>query len=174
MLRSASPKAEPPPVVVPDPEPEPEPEPVISEAHQAELDALREEWPDVVEKCLVLQPLLKRDLRDSWPLWLTDTALTIGFDPEFSGVMDEVMRLDHGGLHTFFSQRLGRSIRIGYQVMKEAVTWSHHLPEEGQVEKDDPEFHIETAGDNPKEWVKNPAIRQVIEVFHGDIKEIQR
>lgn len=138
------------------------------------MAGLRRDWPDLVEKCLLLQPALKRDLRDSWPVELTETHLIVGFDPEFSGVMEEVKLLDHGGLHTLFSKLLGRSIRIDYQVMKESVTWSHHLPEiQAEPVKDNP-FSVESAGTNPDEWIKNQSIRQVLEIFHGDIIEIQR
>ncbi len=112
-------------------------EPMKPESPPPEVDAdrelaeLREAWPDIVEKCLVIQPLLRRDLRDSWPLRISERTLVIGFDPEFSGEMEEVMQLDHGGLHHFFSEKLGRSVRIDYEVMKEAVTWSHHAPSDG-------------------------------------------
>lgn len=138
------------------------------------MKSLREEWPDLVEKCLLLQPLLKRDLRDSWPLDITETTLTVGFDPEFSGIIDEVKLLDHGGLHHLFSKILKRSVRMDYQVMTQAVTWSHHAPDTEEAEESHQGFSMETAGTNPDEWVKNPSVRQVLEIFHGDIKEIQR
>lgn len=141
---------------------------------ETELAMLRDQWPDLVKKCLVLQPLLKRDLRDSWPMGLSDTTLTIGFDPEFSGLIEEVKLLDHGGLHTLFSRLLQRSVRIEYQVMKQSVTWSHQAPETEEAAPDSLEFSVETAGTNPDEWIKNPAVRQVLEIFHGDILEIQR
>lgn len=141
---------------------------------ESELNTLRETWPDLVEKCLVLQPALKRDLRDSWPLEVTETTLIIGFDPEFSGEMEEVKFLDHGGLHSLFSKQLGRSIRIEYRVMNEAVTWSHQAPETQEAPPGDQPFSVETAGTNPDEWIKNKSVRQVLEVFHGDIIDIQR
>lgn len=141
---------------------------------EKQLADLRKDWPELVEKCLLLQPALKRDLRDSWPLELTGTQLTVGFDPEFCGVMEEVKHLDHGGLHTLFSNLLGRSIRIEYRIMKKPVTWSHHPPENEETRPKDEPFSVETAGTNPEEWIKNQSIRQVLEVFHGDIIDIQR
>lgn len=134
---------------------------------------MKKNWAGLVEKCLVLQPLLKRDLRDSWPIELTSTKLTVGFDPEFSGVMDEVKMLDHGGLHKLFSNLLGRSVQIDYQLMKQSVTWSHHAPEPQSVSESNHVFSAESAGTDPEEWVKNEAVKQVLEVFHGDILEIQ-
>jgi len=104
---------------------------------------------------------------------ITETTLTIGFDPEFSGVMEEVQFLDHGGLHKLFSKILGRSIRIDYEVMKQSVTWSHHEPEPVVVAETSQPFSTKVAGNNPEEWVKNEAVRHVLEIFHGDIKEIQ-
>jgi hypothetical protein len=139
-----------------------------------ELEMLREQWPDLVEKCLILQPLLKRDLRDSWPMHVSDTTLTIGFDPEFSGIMDEVKMLDHGGLHTLFSKLLERSVRIDYQVMTQSVSWSHHAPDAETVKETGQTFSVDSAGNNPDEWIKNESVRQVLEIFHGDILEIQR
>jgi hypothetical protein len=140
-----------------------------------ELADLREAWPDIVEKCLVIQPLLRRDLRDSWPLRVTERTLVIGFDPEFSGEMEEVMQLDHGGVHFFFTDKLGRPIRIQYEVMKEAVTWSHHAPSDEGVSDENPDAATGANGEKTaRDWLRNETIRQVLEVFHGDIIDIQQ
>lgn len=139
-----------------------------------ELADLREAWPDIVEKCLVIQPLLRRDLRDSWPLRISERTLVIGFDPEFSGEMEEVMQLDHGGLHIFFTEKLGRPIRIDYEVMKEAVTWSHHAPSTEAAEVDADAATGANGEKTPQDWLRNETIRQVLEVFHGDIIDIQQ
>lgn len=126
-----------------------------------------------MEKCLVLQPLLQRDLRDSWPIAVSQTKVTVGFDPEFSGSMDEVKMIDHGGLHKLFSNLLGRSVQMDYQLMKEPVKWSHHSPEPPSARETEQKFDAENAGTNSDEWVKNESVRQVLEIFHGDILEIQ-
>ncbi|MEX2382949.1 MAG: hypothetical protein WD490_11225 [Opitutales bacterium] len=140
-----------------------------------ELADLRESWPEIVEKCLVIQPLLRRDLRDSWPLRITERTLTIGFDPEFSGEMEEVNQLDHGGLYHFFSDKLGRPVRMEYEVMKEAVTWSHHSPGEEADAGEETDVATGANGEKtPRDWLRNKTIRQVLEVFHGDIIDIQQ
>ncbi|MEX2608045.1 MAG: hypothetical protein WD708_11935 [Kiritimatiellia bacterium] len=156
-------------------EPErPEPSPPQLDSDR-ELADLRGEWPDIVEKCLVIQPLLRRDLRDSWPLRISESTLTIGFDPEFSGEMEEVMQLDHGGLHHFFSEKMGRPVRILYEVMKEAVTWSHHSPGEESDAGEETDVATGANGEmTSRDWLRNKTIRQVLEVFHGDIIDIQQ
>jgi hypothetical protein len=136
-----------------------------------ELEKLQESWPDLVARSEILQPALRKLLRDSWPVRVEDTVLEVGFDPEFASEITEVQALDHGALHRMFSEVLGRSIRLTYSVLKESVKWSHTAPEE--TETDEGPFSADTAGLDPQAWLKNEKVRQLLEVFHGDILDVQ-
>jgi len=130
---------------------------------QKELEDLQGSWAEIVEHCLSVQPALRKDLRDSWPVSVMENTLTIGFDPEFAAEVEEVSMLDHGVLKNFFSRKLGRQIQVKHTVLERPVTWSH--------EKVGPQPE---SGTESKDWTDNPAIRSVLEVFHGDVIEIQR
>jgi hypothetical protein len=139
-----------------------------------ELTALQQAWPDLVARCELLQPALKRLLRDSWPVQVSDTVLTIGFDPEFATEVEEVKALDHGALHNMFSELLGRSIRVDYTRLRKPVGWSHTAGKENGMEPDTEEdFDPERAGRDPRKWQQHPAVRQVLEVFNGDVIDVQ-
>jgi len=141
-----------------------------------DLEKLQTAWPELVDRCRMIQPLIKQQLRDSWPVEVTETRLTVGFDPEFAEEIEVVRQFDHGALHGLFSQLLGRSVRLEYTVLDAPVTWSHLDPkaEADTDSKDEEPFSAERAGLNPQAWLRNDAVRQVLEVFHGDILKVQR
>ena len=139
------------------------------------LERLKAGWPEVVGRCGLVQPMLEQFLRDSMPVSLSDTTLVIGFDPEFAGEIDQVRQLERGALRHFFQKVLGRAVHLDYTVLQVPVRWSHHPVSEGDVEDDgEPEdFNADTAGLNPRAWLRNEAVRTVLEAFHGDIIDIQ-
>jgi len=140
-----------------------------------ELKALQDSWPELVARCELLQPALKTLLRDSWPVSVTEMELTVGFDPEFATEVEEVKSLDHGALHRMFSEVLGRSIRVGYSRLTHPVSWSHQgaEPSEEKGGSEEEAFDSERAGNDLKQWQRHPKVRQVLEVFNGDILDVQ-
>ena len=149
--------------------------PDVDERIADPLERLRAAWPALMQRCGLVQPMLERYLRDSWPVSLTDTTLVIGFDPEFAGEVDQVRQLERGTLRHLFQRVLGRNVRLDYTVMKESARWSHHPvenPTNGEPDDDAP-FDAESAGLNPRAWLRNDAVRTVLEAFHGDILDIQ-
>ncbi|MCC5848426.1 MAG: hypothetical protein JJU29_10045 [Verrucomicrobia bacterium] len=164
--------------VEPSPPDEPSPAewlPEVDESITDPLERLRAEWPALMHRCGLVQPMLERYLKDSWPMSLTDTTLVIGFDPEFAREIDQVRQLERGALRNVFQRVLGRSVHLDYTVMEEPARWSHH-PVEGPANgapDDDAPFDAESAGLNPRAWLRNDAVRTVLEAFHGDILDIQ-
>ncbi len=140
-----------------------------------ELAALQEAWPELVARCELLQPALRTLLRDSWPVGISEVELTVGFDPEFANEVEEVKLLDHGALHRMFSEVLGRSIRVGYSRLLRPVSWSHVHQEKGEerAEEAEGDFDAERAGNDARQWQRHPKVRQVLEVFNGDILDVQ-
>jgi len=119
----------------------------------------------------MLQPALRRHLRDSLPVSVSETVLEVGFDPEFAQEIEEVRAMDHGTLHTMFTQLLGRSVRLKFRVLDKPVTWSH--VQAGDSGAEEPSFNPESAGTNPREWLKNQTVRRVLEVFNGELVDVQ-
>ena len=104
--------------------------------------------------------------------------MKIGFDPEFAEDLDHARRLDAGGLRHLFQKILGHPVHIDFTLLDRPVRWSHRQvnPSEahGTGDPETPEvFDAESAGLNPQAWLRNQTIRDVLEVFHGDIVEIQ-
>jgi hypothetical protein len=137
-----------------------------------DLKNLQDHWGELVSHCGMLQPALRGHLRDSWPVAVSETVLDIGFDPEFGAEIAEVRAMDHGSLHGMFSQLLGRSIRLRFQLLDKPVTWSHvsGAPSEQAASA---EFQIDQAGADPKAWLQNDSVRKVLEMFNGEIVDIQ-
>jgi hypothetical protein len=164
--------------------PEPVPEPpaastsVKEESGIKSLKELQDNWPGLVEHCAVVQPTLRHLLRDSWPVALSSGNLKIGFDPEFAEDLDHARRLDPGSMRHFFQKVLGHSVHIEFCLLDHPVRWSHKAVKasaetEGDTSAEARGFDSESAGLNPQAWLRNQTVREVLEVFHGDIVEIQ-
>ncbi len=151
-----------------------EPEPML-EPVAATLEELRADWPALAEKCRIAQPLLRHLLMDSWPVSLNETTLVIGFDPEFHGELEQARGGDHAILRHLLGRELGRAVHVEFVLLKEPVRWSHQAPrDDGESVPDEQPFSPESAGVNPRAWMRNAAVRLVLETFNGDILDIQR
>lgn len=119
--------------------------------------------------------MLQNVLRDSWPVSLNETTLVIGFDPEFAGEIEQARHMERGALRGFFQQTLGHPVHLEYTVLDEPVRWSHLTAADAEKTTSGAgnDFDSETAGLNPRAWLANETIRNVLETFHGDILEIQ-
>lgn len=137
-----------------------------------ELERLQRAWPEVVGKCVIVQPLLKAFLRDSWPTAISELRLNIGIDPEFASELELVRQHERGVLGRLFERFLGRKVQLVFEAMTEKVTWSHHKPDDSAPDDDQP-FDIATAGISRQAWQKNEAVRRILESFHGQIIDIQ-
>lgn len=137
-----------------------------------ELERLQKAWPEVVSKCRVVAPLIARLLKDCWPESLDGNRLVIGVDPEFADEMDQLRRNERGSMRNLFHRFLGRAIHLEYTVLKEPVRWSHHKPEDQEVEDDEP-FDPATAEYNKNQWARDPALRLLLDRFNGSIIDIQ-
>jgi len=139
------------------------------------LEDLRKRWPSVVEGVGVAHPVLQRILRDSWPVSLSATTLLIGFDPEFAGEIEIARQQERAGLRTLFQRVLGHPVHLDYTTLGEPVRWSHQSVKAAVAPAaGDEAFNADAAGLNPQAWLRNESIRQILEVFHGDVVEIQR
>lgn len=160
------------------PEPSVSDVPCSEEVYVKSLQDLQDRWPDWVEHCSVVQPTLQHILRDSWPVALTKTSLKIGFDPEFAEDIDHARRIDPGGMRHLFQKILGHPVHLEFTLLDRPVRWSHRVVNPSKTQKA-PEaetteaFDAASAGLNPQAWLRNQTVRDVLEVFHGDIVEIQ-
>lgn len=121
--------------------------------------------------------MMQRILRDSWPVSLSETTLRIGFDPEFASEMEQARQWERGGLRGLFQKVLGHPVHLEYTLLDEPVRWSHQRMDAdapaSDAAADGGAFDPEAAGLNPQAWLRNETIRTILEVFHGDVMEIQ-
>ena len=132
---------------------------------EAELAGLRSAWPSLVERMSEAHPVLRTDLLDSWPERLTESTCAIGFDPEFPGEIGEMQKNGLETVHRVVVHHLTRSVKVEFCVASAPVRWSHHLKK--------PVTPTGVPSGNLRSWEQNPAIRQVLEVFHGDVRDVQ-
>jgi hypothetical protein len=126
---------------------------------------LQKEWPDIAQRIGESHPALRTDLLDSWPEQLTETVCIIGFDPEFAGEINEVKRLGQGTVRQAVVAALGRQVRVDFQEASAPVRWSHELKQAPAADG------VPTT--SLRSWESNPAVRQVLEIFHGDVRDVQ-
>ena len=53
------------------------------------MERLQAEWPTLVAEIGEAHGWLRTDLLDSWPVEMTDSTCSLGFDPEFAGEIEE-------------------------------------------------------------------------------------
>jgi len=131
-----------------------------------DLEHLQKKWPQLVQKIGEKHPVIRTDLLDSWPERLTDTTCSIGFDPEFAGEINEVKRLGYDLVHRAVVAELNRPIRVEFVKAAAPIRWSH------QLKHPVPAHTVPST--NLRSWENNPAIRQVLEIFHGDVRDVQK
>jgi hypothetical protein len=154
--------------VSPPPPPPPLPRPDTLEVKppsREELKRLQQQWPLVVKRIGESHPALRTDMLDSWPQALTETTCEIGFDPEFAGEINEVKRLGATTVQRAVAAELDRQIRVEFVEASGPVRWSH--------ERKSDEVSESAPTSNLRSWEQNPAVRQVLEIFHGDVRDVQ-
>lgn len=129
------------------------------------MERLQAEWPTLVAEIGEAHGWLRTDLLDSWPVEMTDSTCRLGFDPEFAGGIEEVQKRGYSILHDAVVAHIGRKVNIECCLAKEPVRWSHHLKH--------PQKEGEVPSGNLRAWEAQPAIRQILEVFHGDVRDVQ-
>lgn len=159
-------KTEPAPPVPPPPPSLPKPEPrEVRPPSGEELKRLQQQWPLVVKRIGESHPALRTDLLDSWPQALTETTCEIGFDPEFAGEISEVKRLGATTVQRAVAAELDRQIRVEFVEASGPVRWSHERKSDAPGES--------VPSTNLRSWEQNPAVREVLEIFHGDVRDVQ-
>lgn len=130
-----------------------------------ELEQLQAEWPQLVTEIGEEHTWLRTDLLDSWPMGISDTTCILGFDPEFAGEIEEVKTRGYRILHDAVVGHIGRKVNIECCISKEPIRWSHELKHPLQPG--------EIPSGNVRAWEAHPAIKQILEVFHGDVRDVQ-
>jgi DNA polymerase III subunit gamma/tau len=126
-----------------------------------DLKRLRDAWPELIDRIAKASSQAGHDLRDTAPLTITDTHLTIGIDPEFSA---ERTNLEHPRtvslIQNALKPLLNRTVSVGFGLLPGR---SEPLPADSPV-----------TGDPKKQpYYENPAVRSVLETFSGEITDIR-
>jgi len=154
-----------------------------------ELDALREAWQTVVQHATRLVGSLHGPLLDASPVAIDGDTVTIGFDPEFAGEIDNFrspkarLALKHA-----IERVLHRDVVVEVAVAEAAAADLDAIAAEASDVSEAPGFALEApAGDAPAasagqgsgtkrarhEWMQDQDVRQVLEAFNGTIIDVR-
>jgi DNA polymerase III subunit gamma/tau len=154
-----------------------------------ELDALREAWQAVVQHATRLVGSLHGPLLDASPVAIDGDTVTIGFDPEFAGEIDNFrspkarLALKHA-----IERVLHRDVVVEVAVAEAAAADLDAIVAAASDAPEAPGFALEApAGDAPAasagqgsgtkrarhEWMQDQDVRQVLEAFNGTIIDVR-
>jgi DNA polymerase III subunit gamma/tau len=154
-----------------------------------ELDALREAWQAVVQHATRLVSSLHGPLLDASPVAIDGDTVTIGFDPEFAGEIDNFrspkarLALKHA-----IERVLHRDVVVEVAVAEAAAADLDAIVAAASDAPEAPGFALEApAGDAPAasagqgsgtkwarhEWMQDQDVRQVLEAFNGTIIDVR-
>ncbi len=127
-----------------------------------DLERLKTHWPDLIDQLAGNAPQAARYLRDTVPVRINETHVTIGIDPEFA---DECASLKTPRINAQIRRRLSellhRSVAVDIIARPGAGPSIPAAPPAGT--KNDKQIYY-----------KNPAVRGVLEAFDGDIIEVRK
>lgn len=127
-----------------------------------DLGRLQLAWPALIEHIVKGVPHAQTYLKDTVPLSVTETHVTIGLDPEFA---KERASLENPRTLIFvqktLSATLKRPVSVDFSVLAgKTATAPAEIPHHFVPDK--------------KKYYENPSVRSVLETFSGDIIEIRK
>ncbi len=141
----------------------PMPEPETKMPQGDEIGMLTGKWHEIVEKVSKIAVLAKNYLLDAKPLSVESNRVVIGFDREFADVMERAKApRDRKALQHVLGQVLGRQVTVEFC---EVAGIDSGEPADGQ--------EPEKKAQSQREWVKEPAVQKVLDVFEGRIVEVR-
>jgi DNA polymerase-3 subunit gamma/tau len=144
-----------------------------------ELAWLHERWHEVVDKVGKSAPLAKAALLDASPVAVSDTDVTIGFDPEFAEHMKRMyVKRNANALRGVLKNVLQRDVAVQLTVMSgdgRTLLPTDIVPSEEEENNDSPEDDKRGSRKrrSVQEWLQNEAVRKTVEAFDGEIVDIR-
>ena len=126
-----------------------------------ELSRLVKQWPTIVERIGNAVLLAKKYLVDAKPVKVEGEHVVVGFDPEFSGEVENFRNpRTQKVVQRAIADVLNREIVVEFKVLPGATAApASEAPRPAAKDK--------------REWHKHPAVNNVLEAFNGDIGEIR-
>ncbi len=128
-----------------------------------DLNRLKTAWPKLIGQICKGVPQAKAYLMDTAPLRVSETHVTIGLDPEFAA---EKASLENQRVLLFIQKKLTdflkRPVSVEFDVLARKA--------EPKPKSMDPA----TQELDKKEYYNNPAVRNVLEAFSGDIETVRK
>ena len=165
---------------------EPQPlKPVPEENHGAELEKLLKGWHEFAENVGKMSVLAKGPLLDAHPVEVAHDRVVIAFDPEFAAELEnfKVVRSRKAVEHVLKSV-LNRSVVVdfvvGEPVSVVSPTPSIDVPEVQHVAPEVQTKPVEniapqeqSASKSKQDWIAEPAVQSVLDVFGGTIVNVR-
>jgi DNA polymerase-3 subunit gamma/tau len=139
-----------------------------------ELATLREGWPGIVARVGRISVVAQAPLRDARPVAVTADAVTVGFDPEFASEAEEFRSpRNKAALEHVLGAVLKRHVKVQFGVLGDGAD-AGGTPPPAQAETGPAQ--VAEASNPPakpprdaREWLKEPPVRKVVDLFGGKI-----
>jgi len=129
-----------------------------------DLKQLKASWPQLVEHLTKGLPSAHQYLIDTAPIHVTETHVTIGIDPEFAlGKSSLNNPRTIAFVQKMLEGFLKRSVSVNFQPL-EGKAANAPLPTDRPAD----------SATDKKKYYDNPAVRNILETFSGDIEEIRQ
>ena len=135
-------------------------------------------WHELMEQVAHAAPLAARYLVDAKPVLVAADSVTIGFDPEFADELENIdLPRNRKALQKVLGRFLRRDVAVQFSVLesKEALPGDIPLPEghsRSEARPDQPP--VDTAALTVEQrWIRESAVRMVLEEFNGEIIDIR-
>jgi len=150
-------------------------------------------WGELMDAVGRASPFTRGHLVEAYPLSLTNTLLTIGYDPEFA---DEMALADNAKTHSILQTKLGeaghRGVQVKFVQAERPPGWvaprpASSEPKEQERPSEDPRTSIPGAASVPskkekavspvaislEDFKNDPLIQKALEIFKGQIVEVR-
>jgi DNA polymerase-3 subunit gamma/tau len=154
-----------------------------------ELGVITAQWYNLVEKAARISPSVRTCLVDTRPISVELDTVMIGVDPEFEDKLDQMKYIrNQRAIQHILKQVLRRPVTVHFKLMSDADL-DEYLPSDHPVSEamwaaekkqsamtDEDEHGEDTVPADPtnlEDWIKDPSVKKVMELFNGRIVDVR-
>jgi DNA polymerase III subunit gamma/tau len=137
-----------------------------------DLKILVDGWHGLIDRIARSAPLLKSALLDARPAAVDGNRVTIAFDPEFAGDLENVdIPRNRLAIQTVLGKALGRDLRAEFLLAPTGMAGAAEAP--AAAGPPDPPPAEGPTQSGRQDWYQDPSVRKVLNAFNGEIIEVR-
>ena len=140
--------------------------------HEDELARLLLLWRKITDHVAKADPLSKSYFLDTAPVGWDGARLTVGFDPEFES---ERERFDSSRTQLALGRAVDRALDLGRlpAVVFRPLREGDPRPPADRLVESSPPAGSPSAPPGPSKWYAHPIVKEVVEIFNGEIVDVR-